>query len=54
MMIVVVIGFVLVILSMWRISAGIQQVRKQLWDIHMLMSRRWSQEIRNLEKEEVS
>ena len=53
MMTVVIIGFVLVILSMWRISSGIQEIEKQLWDIHMLMSRRWSEEIRNVENEEV-
>ena len=50
---VVIIGFVLVIFCMWRISAGIKEVRKQLWDIHSLMWKRWGQGIRNLEREEV-
>jgi hypothetical protein len=49
MMTVVIIGFVLVILSMWHISAGIQEVRKQLWNIDSLMWKRWGQEIRDIE-----
>jgi hypothetical protein len=53
MMTVVIIGFVLVILSMWRISSGIQEVRKQLWDIRSLMWKRWGQGISDIEREEV-
>ncbi len=53
MITVVIIGFVLIILSMWRISAGIQEVRKQLRDIHSLMWKRWGQGIRDIEREEV-